>query len=81
MLSLILVGGASKGKKSKGNKENVSIGKKIEMEHVEYETDNKVLKRMQEIFIFKILSDHLTETETYYVDGVNFKDELEREGK
>jgi len=41
--------------------------------------DNKVIKHIEEIFVKKILSDHLAETDSYYVDGVNFKNELKRE--
>jgi hypothetical protein len=34
---------------------------------------------MQEIFVDKIRSDHGAETKTYYVDGVDFKEELKKE--
>jgi hypothetical protein len=81
MLTLILCGGKSKGKEVKASDENKSIGRKIEIEHVEYETDNKVVKKMQEVLIEKILSDHLSETDSYYIDGVDFKNELKQEGK
>lgn len=80
MLTLILKGGKSKGKIIKVTPENESIGKKIEMEHVSWEgKSNSVLKRMQEIFVDKIRSDHGAETKTYYVDGVDFKEELKKE--
>lgn len=80
-LTLILIGGKSKGKEIKASKENLDIGYEIEIEHCEYETDNKVLKEMQDILRQKISFDHLFETETYYTDGVNFKNELEQEQK
>lgn len=81
MLSVILTGGKSKGKKVEASSENINIGKKIELEHVDSEIDNPVVNRIKEVFIEKIYSDHLTETSTYYVDGVNFKDELKKEAK
>jgi len=81
MLTLILCGGKSKGKEIKASDENINIGKKIEIEHVDYDSDNKVIKKMQEVLIQKIYSDHLAETDNYYVDGVNFKNELKSEGK
>jgi hypothetical protein len=79
MLTVILCGGKSKGKPSKANEENIKIGEQIEKEHVEYETSDEVVKYIQEIFAKKILSDHTFETETYYVDGADFKKELELE--
>jgi hypothetical protein len=81
MLSLVLIGGVSKGKEAKADDENKSIGDKIEIEHFKYDTDNEVLKRMQTILKQKVRNDHLTETDTYYVDGVNFKNELKQENK
>lgn len=80
-LTLILVGGKSKGQEIKASQENLDIGYKIEIEHCEYETDNKVIKAMQDILVKKISFDHLAETNTYYVDGVNFQNELEQEQK
>ena len=80
-LTLVLVGGKSKGKDVEASKENMDIGHKIEIEHCEYDSDNKVVKAMQDILIHKIAMDHLAETNSYYVDGVNFKTELEQEGK
>jgi hypothetical protein len=74
-------GGVSKGEDVKASKENIDIGHKIEIEHVSYDTDNEVIKEMQNIMISKITNDHLAETDTYYVDGVNFKNELEKENK
>lgn len=81
ILTLVLAGGASKGKEVEASKENMDIGHKIEIEHFEYDTDNKVIKKMQEVLIHKIAIDHLTETNTYYVDGADFKNELETEDK
>jgi len=79
MLTVILCGGDSKGKEIKASKENLDIGSKIEVEHVSYDTSDKVVKHIQEIFANKIKFDHLSKTENYYVDGVNFKEELKRE--
>lgn len=83
MLTLILCGGKSKGKDSGADKENMDIGHKIEVEHCEYPEveSNEVIKRMIEVLVHKISSDHTTESKTYYVDGVNFLDELKRENK
>lgn len=81
MLTLVLCGGKSKGKEVKASDENINIGKQIEVEHVSYDSDNKVIKKMQEVLIQKIYSDHLAETDSYYVDGVDFKNELESENK
>ena len=80
-LTLILVGGKSEGKEIEASKENKEIGLKIEIEHCDYDTDNEVIKAMQDILKNKIANDHLAETNSYYVDGVNFKNELEQEGK
>jgi hypothetical protein len=81
-LTLIFCGGASKGKEVDASKENMDIGHKIEIEHCSYDTDNKVIKAMQDIIVNKIANDHLAETDSYYVDGVkSFKDELKQEGK
>lgn len=80
-LTLIFCGGASKGKEVEASKENMDIGHKIEIEHCSYDTDNKVIKAMQDIIVNKIANDHLAETDSYYVDGVNFKNELKQEGK
>jgi len=81
MLTLILCGGKSKGKEIKASDENINIGKKIEIEHVEYDSDNKVIKKMQDVLIQKIYSDHLFEDSEYYISGVDFKTELKAEGK
>jgi len=80
MLSLVLIGGKSKGKKVEISKENYDIGIQIEAEHVSYDTENKVLLRMQEILKEKVMSDHIEENSNYYIDGVpSFKDELKQE--
>jgi len=79
MLSVFLTGGKSKGKEANADKENKDIGDKIEVEHVATGKDNKVIKAIEKVFAEKIRNDHLTETETYYVDGVNFKNELKQE--
>lgn len=79
MLSVILTGGVSKGKEVKASDENTNIGKQIETEHVKTGKDNKIIKHIEEVFVKKILSDHLAETDSYYVDGVDFKSELKQE--
>lgn len=79
ILTVFLCGGKSKGRPSEANEENIKIGRQIEMEHVEYETTDKVVKHIQEILSEKILADHTFETESYYIDGVNFIDELKKE--
>lgn len=79
MLSIILTGGASKGKEIKASDENLKIGYEIEKEHVETGINNKVVKHIEDILRKKISYDHLAETDTYYVDGVNFKNELKQE--
>jgi hypothetical protein len=81
MLSVILTGGASKGKTIKASKENIAIGKKIETEHVSTGIDNEVIKYIESIFGDKIMFDHLSETDSYYTDGVDFKKELKDEDK
>ena len=80
MLTLILAGGKSKGIKPEASQENFDIGFKIESEHVSFDTNNDVIKKMQEILQNKISYDHLTEKNNYYVDGINFKEELKNEG-
>ena len=81
-LTLIFCGGASEGKEVEASDENFNIGRQIEIEHCSYDTDNKVIKAMQDIIVNKISSDHLKETDSYYVDGVkSFKDELKQESK
>lgn len=80
-LTLILVGGASKGKDMEISKENMDIGHKIELEHCKYDSDNKVIKAMQYILVHKITMDHSFEDKDYYSKSINFKDELKREGK
>lgn len=79
LLTVILCGGKSKGKKIEASKENLDIGQKIEQEHVEYETTDTVVKHIQEIFASKIKYDHLAETKNYYTDGVDFIEELKEE--
>jgi hypothetical protein len=81
MLTVILCGGKSKGKEVEASDKNKEIGRKIELEHVEYYSDNEVIKRIQEVFIDKIKNDHLFETDSYYVNGVDFENELKQEGK
>jgi len=81
ILTVILTGGASQGKEINGSDENKEIGKKVEIEHVSLDVDNPVVKRIQEIFADKIMYDHLAEDNDYYVKGVNFKDELEKESE
>lgn len=79
MLSVILTGGTSKGKPTNASQENKMIGYNIEKEHVETGIDHPVIKKIETVFKNKIKNDHLTETDTYYVDGVNFKNELKQE--
>lgn len=79
MLTVILCGGKSKGKKPEASDENWKIGLEIEKEHVDYDTTDEVVKHIQGILKQKIAADHLTETDMYYIDGVNFKNELKQE--
>lgn len=80
MLTIILCGGKSKGKKIDISAENKKIGEQIELEHVDYDSDNPVVKRIQEIFIEKIYLDHTAEMKDYYQNEL-FKKELEKENK
>lgn len=81
-LTVILTGGKSKGKEVEGvSKENLDIGHKIELEHVDYDTNNKVVKEMIKILSNKIVMDHSSEDIEYYSKNINFKDELKQEGK
>jgi hypothetical protein len=79
LLTVIFTGGKSKGKNIAADKENKDIGDKIEIEHVITGNTDKVIKAMENVFIEKIRNDHLAETNTYYTDGVNFKNELKQE--
>lgn len=86
MLTLVLCGGKSKGKEAGASQENFDIGYDIEIEHVsypddDYDTDHPVIERMQEILVNKISNDHLFEDSSYYKNGVNFLNELEKENK
>jgi len=82
-LTTILTGGKSKGDVSKISDEQLKIGFEIEYEHVsldsEYE-DNKVIKKMQDIYRTKISADHNAENDKYYSDQL-FQDELKQEGR
>jgi len=80
-LTLLFCGGASKGKDIEVSKENLKIGMEIEAEHCFYETDNKVLNKMQDIIKRKIVNDHIAEkgNENYYVYGINFIEQLANE--
>ena len=81
-LTLMFKGGKSKGKEVDGvSKENLDIGHKIELEHVDYDTDNKVVKEMIKILSNKIVMDHSSEDIEYYSKDINFKDELKQEEK
>lgn len=62
-------------------KENLDIGHKIELEHVEYDTGNKVVKEIIKLLSHKIVMDHSSEDIDYYSKNINFKDELKQEGK
>jgi len=79
ILSVFLCGGKSKGKPVSASKENLDIGSKIEQEHVSYDTTDTVVKHIQEIISKKIEFDHLSENDNYYIDGVDFKKELQVE--
>jgi hypothetical protein len=79
MLTLILCGGASKGKEIEAPEKNKAIGDEIEKEHVEWDTDNAVLHRMQMVLQQKIRNDHLAEDKNYYVNGADFIKELKKE--
>jgi hypothetical protein len=81
MLTVILTGGKSKGDTTKISKDQLDIGLKIEMEHVNLENDNKVIKEIQRLFALKISSDHNSEKNDYYTSTINFEDELKQEGK
>jgi hypothetical protein len=81
MLTVIFTGGKSKGDSSEISQEQLDIGMKIEQEHVKLETDNLVVKAIQDIFALKITSDHNAENDKYYLGSVNFKNELKQEGK
>jgi len=78
MLTVILCGGKSKGNEVDASEDNKKIGRQIEIEHVEYDSDNKVVKRIQEVLIEKIMFDHLFEDIEYYNQKI-FKDELAKE--
>lgn len=80
MLTVILTGGKSKGKEIEISPENKKIGEQIELEHVDYKSDNPVVKRIQDVFIKKIYLDHTAEMEDYYQNEL-FKKELEKEKK
>lgn len=79
IVSVLIVGGKSKGDFSKISDEQLKIGKQIEREHVETGIDNPVIKRIEEIFATKISSDHFIEKDDYYTSTINFRDELEQE--
>ena len=81
-LTIMLVGGKSKGKDVEGvSKENLDIGHKIELEHVEYDMNNKVVREIIKLLSHKIVMDHSSEDIDYYSKNINFKDELKQEGK
>jgi len=83
MLTVILCGGASKGKEIKvPNDKNKLIGDQIELEHVEMKgINNQVVLKIQEVFENKIRNDHLAEHDNYYIEGADFLKELNREKK
>lgn len=80
-LTVMLTGGASKGVYHNTDIEQMSIGEKIESEHVALVTDNEVVKKIQLLLKHKIANDHLQEKDTYYTSTINFEDELKQEGK
>jgi len=80
-LTVILTGGASKGIYYNKDTEQMAIGEKIESEHVNLATDNKVIKKIELLLKHKIANDHLQEKDTYYTSSINFMDELKQEGK
>lgn len=79
MLTLILCGGKSKGKEIEASEKNKAIGDQIENEHVEWDTNNAVLHRMQMVLQQKIRNDHLAEDKNYYINGADFIKELKKE--
>ena len=70
ILTVILCGGASKGKEIKASDRNKLIGDQIELEHVEMDNDNEVIKRIQMVFQNKIRNDHLAENKEYYMKNL-----------
>ena len=82
MLSVILCGGKSKGMEILAGDDNKFIGNFIEQEHVIFDDErdsDEVIKKIQDVFICKILSDHLVEDKNYYVNVKDFVAELEKE--
>lgn len=80
-LTVMLTGGKSKGDASDISQEQLDIGMQIEKEHTAVETDNVVVKAIEDILTLKIVSDHNTEDKNYYSKSINFKDELKQENK
>lgn len=79
MLTVILCGGASKGKDIKvPNDKSKAVGTQIEREHTEMDSDNAVVHKIQEVFQNKIMNDHHAETKDYYLKSINFIDDLKK---
>jgi hypothetical protein len=79
-LTVIFTGGKSKGVFISKDIEQMAYGERIESEHVDLATDNKVVEKIQLLIKHKITNDHLNEDSEYYSAEL-FQKEMKKEDK